>query len=187
MFVQDQSGIRAGNVEPPEKYEEFLEVFTSAQLRIMTYIWSMIQDQNARQDVYQETTLALWKSFHTYRPDQEFQSWALGVARHQVLRYWRMRDRDRLVFGEPLLAELAQEGVEMVNEYESRQAALNHCLQRLPARQRDLVRQFYGEGKSASDVAEQWGRSVHAVYKSLKLLRKTLLKCVELRFAEEQA
>ena len=44
---------------------------------------------------------------------------------------------------------------------------------------------FYGENKSADTIAATWDRTVHAVYKALKVMRKSLLECVERRLATE--
>ncbi|WP_437222267.1 sigma-70 family RNA polymerase sigma factor [Planctomicrobium sp. SH661] len=183
----EEEGLPGGNGEQsrPELYEDFLKAFTAEQLRIMGYIWSQIPDKNSAQDVFQETTLALWKKFHTYRPEESFLNWGLGVARHQVLRYWRSRSRDRHVFSDELLVQLTEEGLDLVGQLDRRQSALNDCLHLLPVRQRELVHDFYGEGLCAQDVALKWGRTVHAVYKTLKVLRASLFKCVEQKLAQE--
>jgi RNA polymerase sigma-70 factor (ECF subfamily) len=55
----------------------------------------------------------------------------------------------------------------------------------LPPRQQDLIRMFYGENLSADKIATSWDRTVHAVYKALKVMRKSLLECVERRLAAE--
>jgi len=168
------------------QYERFLSAFTADQFRILAYIGCLIPDRSDAHDVYQETALVLWKRFSTFDPDQEFLPWALGVARHQVLRHWRERSRDRHVFNETLLTDLADNALELTEELDARQAALRECLAQLTPRQRELVSRFYGNGWSAQQVADQWKRSVHAVYKTLKVLRQSLQKCVEQKLVEQQ-
>jgi RNA polymerase sigma-70 factor (ECF subfamily) len=91
--------------------------------------------------------------------------------------------RDRHVFNEALLADLADTAVDLLDTVDVRQQALEACMETLTARQRDLVRRFYSERQAAAAIAAKWNRTVHAVYKSLKVLRRSLHECVERRLA----
>ena len=159
--------------------EEFMQLFMRDQFRVIAYIRALIHDNTAANDVIQETSLTLWRSFPTFHREAEFSPWALGIARHQVLKHWRARDRDRHVFSETLLRELSDETIGLVGEMKPRQEALDECVKQLTDRQRDLIRSFYGENKSAAAIAQTWNRSVHAVYKALKVMRRSLFECVE--------
>ncbi len=167
----------------PELYEQFLRLFSRDQLRIAGWIRSLVPEHAGADDVFQETSLELWRSFPTFRPDADFLPWALGVARHQVLKHWRTAKRDRLSFSEAFLAELTTEAIRMADELAPRQAALDECVGQLSDRQRDLIHRFYSDHQTAAVIASVWERSVHAVYKSLKILRRTLLECVEAKLS----
>lgn len=169
----------------PQLYEQFLRFFTRDQVRLLAWIRSLIPESTAANDVFQETSLELWRSFPTFRQDCDFLPWALGVARHQVLKHWRTTKRDRHFFSEPFLSELATEAIDLSNEMSARQSALEKCIERLSDRQHDLIRRFYGENEPAGVIAEAWDRSVHAVYKALKVMRRALFDCVETRLAGE--
>jgi RNA polymerase sigma-70 factor (ECF subfamily) len=71
----------------------------------------------------------------------------------------------------------------LADEADPRQEALEACVQSLPDRQRQLVSMFYGQQLPAEQIAATWGRTVHAVYKALKVMRRSLLDCVERRLA----
>jgi RNA polymerase sigma-70 factor (ECF subfamily) len=60
---------------------------------IQAFIRTLVHDPTQADDVFQDTSLVLWRSFATFRRDAEFLPWALGTARHQVLFYWRTRTR----------------------------------------------------------------------------------------------
>lgn len=161
-----------------EEYELFLTLFTTCQGRLQAFIRTLVHDPSQADDVFQATSLVLWRSFATFRRDAEFLPWALGTARHQVLLHWRTRRRDRHVFSDDLLADLANVAEARVDAAEARLAALESCLAGLSERQRELVRMFYGEHQPAAAIAKAWGRSVHAVYKALKVMRRALYECV---------
>jgi RNA polymerase sigma-70 factor (ECF subfamily) len=164
-----------------DDYETFLGHYARSQSRLQAFIRALVPDPTHADDVFQATSLALWRSFATFRREADFTAWAIGVARHQVLMHWRTRRRDRHVFSEALLADLADTAVTMLDEAEARQRALDACVETLPERQRDLIRRFYGADESAATIAAAWNRTVHAVYKALKVMRRGLLECVERR------
>ena len=168
---------------PPDAYESFLVLYAGSQARLQAFIRALVPDPTQADDVFQSTSLALWRSFPTFRSDGDFTAWALGVARHQVLMHWRRARRDRHVFNDALLADLADTAAELLDSVDARQRALEACIEALTERQRDLVRRFYGERESAAVIAAAWNRTVHAVYKSLKVLRRGLHECVERRLA----
>jgi len=165
-------------VEGSDDYELFLSLFTKCQGRIQAFIRTLVHDPAQADDVFQSTSLVLWRSFATFRRDAEFLPWALGTARHQVLVHWRTQRRDRHVFSEALLADLADSTAAAVETAEARMAALEACIATLSDRQRELIRLFYGENQAAAAIASRWGRTVHAVYKALKVMRTALLDCV---------
>lgn len=166
-----------------DDYELFISLFSRNQGRILAFVRALVPDPTQAEDVFQSTSLVLWRSFATFRRDAEFLPWAVGVARHQVLVHWRTKRRDKHVFSEELLLELAAETESGIGEIDRRQRALEACVSGLPPRQRDLIRMFYGENRSAGEIATSWNRTVHAVYKALATLRRALLECVTTRLA----
>jgi RNA polymerase sigma-70 factor (ECF subfamily) len=162
-----------------DQYESFLAHYSLAQTQVQAFIRSLVHDRTAADDVYQATSLALWRKFPTFRADAEFLHWALGVARKEVLLYWRSRRRDRLVFSEAVLTQLADVALSVANNADPRQEALEACIEKLPERQRQLVSLFYGQQLPAETIAVSWNRTVHAVYKSLKVMRRNLMDCVD--------
>ena len=167
-----------------DDYELFLSLFTRSQGRIQAYIRTLVHDPAQADDVFQATSLVLWRSFSTFRRDGEFLPWAIGTARHQVLLHWRTRRRDRHVFSDALLADLADSTAAAIDTADTRLAALEACIAGLSERQRELLRLFYGEKIRAEAIAGRWGRTVHAVYKALKVLRRSLFDCVTRRLAD---
>jgi RNA polymerase sigma-70 factor (ECF subfamily) len=174
----------AGDRPDADAYDRFLLLFTRYQHNLLAYILALVHDRDDAQEIFQETSLVLWKAFPTFRMGAEFLPWAVGIARHQVLRQRRTRKKDRHIFSEELMSILADEAAAMAREIAPRQQALAECIKRLTSRQRQLIEWFYGKELVAGQIAERWNQSIHAVYKALKVLRRVLLECIERKLAE---
>jgi RNA polymerase sigma-70 factor (ECF subfamily) len=61
---------------------------------------------------------------------------------------------------------------------DERHEALAQCLQKLPARDRELVLTRYEPGCGVPEAAQRSGRSMDAAYKALNRIRKLLFDCV---------
>ncbi len=155
-----------------------MRLYTRNQARIAVFIRSLIRDPADASDVMQETSLTLWRSFSQYDRNLDFGSWAVGIARNQVLKLWRIKRRDQELFSDSLFLELADEVEANLSNSEQRLQALRDCVQRLTTRQRELIKDFYGNGVAAAEVARRWNRNLHTVYNALRSLRKELGQCI---------
>ena len=63
--------------------------------------------------------------------------------------------------------------------------ALEHCLEKLPQGQRELVIKAYTKGTRMDDLAVQRGETAMALYKKLHRIRQALLECVRRTLTQE--
>ena len=61
-----------------DRYEEFLRLFTQERERMFAFIYSMIPRQADAEDVFQRSSLVLWRKFHEFRQGEDFLAWACG-------------------------------------------------------------------------------------------------------------
>lgn len=175
----------------PELYETFVRLFAQDSRRLYAYILAFEHDRVAADEVFQETSLILWREFPKFRPGAPFLPWATAISFNQLRKYWRQRKRDRRLFNDALLDQLAEDVARLGEELDERRLALSECLQKLPARDRQLIDLYYGSAPTdgpkatAEVVAAQWGRSVHTVYKGLQRVRGMLMDCIEQRVARQ--
>lgn len=164
--------------------ETFVQLLTDAQLPLLHYITTLLGDVHAAQNVLQETNLILWRKSKEYQPGTRFKSWAYRVAYWQVKAYVRNRGRDRHVFDEQLVKQLAQvEAAETVNA--DARLALRHCLTQVSDSNRELLRLRYDGGQTIQSLSEKVGKTPNTVKVGLLRIRKSLLKCIESRLATE--
>jgi RNA polymerase sigma-70 factor (ECF subfamily) len=92
---------------------------------------------------------------------------------------WRQRKgREKLVFDETLLEGVAEAMDEVDAEAESRHAALDACLPKLPDRQREVVVRRYVNGERVDAIGTALNLPANAVSQILWRARQNLLECI---------
>jgi RNA polymerase sigma-70 factor, ECF subfamily len=159
---------------------DFAQFLQRDQARIYGYLHALVRDANDADDLFQQTTMILWKKFGEYDRSRSFFSWACGIARGEVANFLRTRSRSKLYFSDEVNARLAESAEELeAEEIESRKQALASCLEKLRQRDRELLLACYDGTKSITEVAEREGRSSQSVHNTLKRIRLALFECVQ--------
>ncbi|MCC9655355.1 sigma-70 family RNA polymerase sigma factor [Rhodopirellula halodulae] len=158
-------------------------LWTSAQPMVAAFVASVVRDRRDREDVMQETALAVLNSFEAYDSSQPFQGWVIGVARNQIGLYLRRRRRDRLVFSEETVTNLqsAFEQTPAPDELDH----LPGCLEQLQGRSKELCDLRYKHGLKPAAISDRVGMSANSVAKALQRVREQLRSCIEAKFASE--
>lgn len=159
---------------------EFAGLMTAHQARLRGYILSLVFDPHVAEDVLQETNLVLCKKADHFELGTNFDAWAFRIAYFEVMRQRRKMGRDRLVFDEELVDQVAADALEEDAHHAPRRKALAHCLRKLGDRQRDLILKRYFKGESVRQIAAELKLSANSVSQALFRARKNLLDCVSL-------
>lgn len=163
---------------PRNPEERMVGWIASHQAALHRYILSLLPDRSLADDVLQETNLVLWRKAAEYDPERPFLAWAFTIARYQVMACRRDKGRDRHVFNDKLVEILAEEHP-AEDDTTSLQDALQDCLTRLPAHQRELILARYEPGASVQDLAQARSKTPGALSVLLLRIRKLLEECVE--------
>jgi RNA polymerase sigma-70 factor (ECF subfamily) len=164
---------------PDDAYEQFIRLFVAEEGRLRAFLRTLVPSLDDLDEVMQETSLVAWRKFAQFEPGTDFLAWVATIGRFEALRRRRDRAADRLVFGERLCELLADEALAETERREAERRALDVCLQKLPARQRQWVSAAYQPGIKFREVAQTSGKSVEAFYKMLQRLRGLLLQCIQ--------
>lgn len=165
---------------------EFAEFLRQNQTRLYGYIHSLVRDLNDADDLYQQTTLILWKKFGEFDRRRGFFPWACGIARLEVANLLRSRGRQRLYFSDDLNLLLVESQAELDSEeLEDRRDALARCVEKLRQRDRELIGECYGDQPGIHGAADRRGRSPQSVYNSLRRIRRALFECIARTLAQE--
>jgi RNA polymerase sigma-70 factor (ECF subfamily) len=165
---------------------EFAENLRRNQAQLFAFIYSLVRDFADADDVFQQTSLILWKKYDQFIPSRSFVAWACGVARLEAAKFLRARDRRRGHFGNELSLLLidAQERLEH-ERLEEQRDALAECMTKLHQHDQDLLLACYGGSASVPEVARDWNRLPQSVYNSLRRIRRAVFDCVQRKLAGE--
>ncbi|HYG03985.1 MAG TPA: RNA polymerase sigma factor [Chryseosolibacter sp.] len=74
--------------------KKFIELINEHQGLIHKVCFMYEQDSEARNDLFQEITLQLWKSFHTFRGDSKISTWMYRIALNTAISGYRKQTRN---------------------------------------------------------------------------------------------
>ncbi len=167
------------------RHDQFLRLFSANEPAIHGFVRSLLPTREDAREVMQEVAVVLWRKFSGFTGDEDFRKWAFGVARYEVLAYARDKARDRHVFDDDLLQNLAEEAAESMEMREAQREALERCLAKLGAPQRSLLLNAYEPGARIDRLAVARGQTAMALYKILHRLRLVLVTCTQRDLAEQ--
>ena len=165
---------------------EAARLWTLAVPTVSAFLSSLVRDFQDRDEVLQETAVAVMQSFDRYDPSQSFVGWAVGVARNQVRLHFRRRSREKLAFDSEAVDALAWAFVEGSSQHH-RLDALVECVEGLEAKSRELCRLRYERDLKPAAIGERIGMGANAVAKALQRIRERLRECIERKTATVEA
>lgn len=189
--MTDSTTTNGNSADREARYNKFVGLLARHDLAMRRFIRSLLPSREGVDDVMQETALECWKKFadfeasSTAHESDEFIRWACVIARYKTLSWQRDKSRDRLVFRESVVEQLAEEAIKQIDQREKERVAIDACLGRLGDDQRRLVLSVHSPGESVAAIAAQTGEKARRLYSRVNVLRKRLLECVQQRLAGE--
>ena len=138
-------------------------------------------------DIFQETVMVAWRRLPDYDRTRPFGPWLRGIARMIALDFASKRARVRIASPEALdsierdLAAFERfrgTGAEAAMGFRERLAALEDCIERLPAAYAETVQCLYRDTHTIGAIAAASGESREAIKKRLQRARAMLAECL---------
>lgn len=165
-----------------DRHAEFLKLFLAQQGDLKAFLASLVRDRSAVEDLFQETSLVLWKKFGEYDPARPFGAWARGVAANKILQE---RARKVPLAFSPAAVRSILEAFERSEPAGEDPEALRDCVRRLPERSRRLLALRYEQALKLGDIARRVGSTLDAVHKTLSRIREALEACLRRKAVPE--
>lgn len=135
---------------------ELYDLYGSLVYSVLLY---SLRNQSAAEDMTQEVFLRVWTSINTFDPERAgLKKWITAIARNKAVDYWRSVD-----------GQMDRRGCEITSEapttrratleadliFQDSVRALRHALEHLPARQSEVIRLAYFEGRTQMEIADK--------------------------------
>jgi RNA polymerase sigma-70 factor (ECF subfamily) len=135
---------------------------------LQSFVRNYIRD-DAYEDVIQEVILAIHSKRHTFNSEQLFLPWFYAIARYKVIDWIRAKGRAQV------LISVDPDDLASAESNELSMDVLESMLDKLPEKQRDVIRVVKFDGLSIRDAAEKLNISesdikvtIHRAIKNLK-------------------
>jgi len=167
--------------------EHLLRLWVRNQADVYRYIFALLPNANDAQEVLQATCVALWRKADSFDLTKSFLPLAFRFALLEVKKHREKNRRWNSFLRDNVLELVATEREHRQLELELRRQSLDNCLGKLPPLDRDLIDRHYTRQQTVPVIAEQTGRNIHTLYKSLQHLRRVLLECITARNASKES
>lgn len=159
--------------------QRFVALLTRHHGQLFGFIYALVHNVHDAEELFQKTSIVLWRKFPEFVAGSDFVAWACQTARFEILNFIKARRRDRHFFGDAFLSQVVADQCDRAQELDARREALGGCLQKLSPKDRRLLERCYGGDENFKEVAEDIGRPVGSVYDSLSRIRRALYECIE--------
>lgn len=182
LFQTDLDGTETAE-EKVQLSSQFTSLYTAHRKSIEVYLRTLLPTATDVEDVFQETSLVLWREFPAFKIGTNFAAWAYKIAFNRV-RAWRTRQsREGKRLSATLTLEISDELISGQHLYDARLAVLSGCIQALKPHHRELLCRRYERGESVESLARSMGQSEEAIYKMLSRIRRQLFESVTCQVA----
>lgn len=146
---------------------------------VRSYIFSASGSPQDADDILQNVWRVLVEKIDLYDESRSLRSWAMGVARLEVLKWRQWKARRRECLSERAVELLESTAVEMGDELDVRTEFLQECLRESPELWRKVLFFKYYDQLAIREIADRISRTVSAVEMILVRARRGLRECVE--------
>jgi RNA polymerase sigma-70 factor, ECF subfamily len=164
-----------------------LKALLQYRWELFGFIMSLVRRTDVAEDLFQEVAAIVVERGADAEPLRDFKAWAREVAHRQVLKHFRDDPARRSVPLPELVDAAAQACAEESADADAEHDALRRCLQELPPRTTDLLRQRFVSDREYDEISTSAGLSEGAVRRAVARARQALLDCVRrrLKLAEQ--
>lgn len=158
--------------------EQLTLLWREAEPNIQGYVFTAIRSFEDAEDVVQQVALTIPRRFDEYDQKRPFIGWALWLAKSRIADYYRKQGRERLVFSDTVLEQLAHVFEHQKPERTERHLALERCIEKLPLKSRHILDLRYAEGLSIAEIARRLDSTEGSMRVILCRLRDVLAGCI---------
>jgi RNA polymerase sigma-70 factor (ECF subfamily) len=158
--------------------EEIAVFWTNAQPSVSAFIISIMPRFQDADDILQQVAVSVVKNYDKYDKKESFTGWAIGIAKNELLMYWRNHSKSRLIFDIKTIDAISEAHEKEAVAFNPMRKALDICIQKITGRTRQILEMRYFNELSVSRIAQKVGMTPGAIYTLLHRVRIALQECI---------
>ncbi len=155
--------------------EALAEVYARFQRPLFRYLFHLLGQKEAAEDVLQEVMLIVWQKAHTFHGTSTVASWLFGIAHHQAFKAMR-REAHATVLDLEAVGDLADEAFDLEADLlrQMTQEAITQALACLTPEHREVLELAFFQDFTGKDIASIVGIPLGTVKSRLSYARQAL-------------
>ncbi|MCE5186758.1 MAG: sigma-70 family RNA polymerase sigma factor [Planctomycetaceae bacterium] len=163
--------------------KEFISLLSLTQVRLYSYILSILGNFNDADDVIQETTLTMWQKFDQFQSGTDFLAWGVSVAYYKILEHRKKKKIPQL--SDELIEQLNSRATDNLKDSNIYIEKLEYCMKKLNAGDYSLINQRYMSGYTVAELSKRFNVTIQAIYLRLSKIQGVLTRCIKRSVMEE--
>ena len=160
----------------------FEEAITDSQSYLFGFIFSAVPNKEDTKDILQKTNFILCQKQNEFDSNKgTFISWAMQIARFQIMAHRTTHARSRIYFCNELAETLMDEQFCDI-EHRIKKRALKQCLSKLPPHQKSISDLRYKQQLTLKEISLACKRPIGAVSATLHRIRESIKTCIDTEY-----
>jgi RNA polymerase sigma-70 factor (ECF subfamily) len=168
--------------EEMSQSEELAVLWTQSQRSVGAFIASLVPNFQDADDILQNVAVITVKKFDRFDKEKSFVSWAIGIARNEILKYYAEKKKNHAIPDIEAIEQIADiyESERASNDLYDRtiKVALASCIGRLRDKWKHMLELYYLREQSSARIAQQLAMTRSNFFTSLHRIRFALKECV---------
>ena len=174
MFDETHNPIEEDSIRDPNT-RHFMDLIVSNQKKIFAYILSIVPNHVDAEDLLQETLAIMWEKFGSYEAGTDFAAWGVTIARFRILNF---RKKHRAFLSNEVFDLLEGQVVDRINSLDDQLENLSRCIEKLPLRDKKLLKMRYESDLTFEKIAAQFGLSASGICRAISRVHLKLTQCL---------
>ena len=158
----------------------FANLFSEISPKIKGFLMRLGSTDILAEEILQETMLAVWKKASYFdKTKASPTTWLFTIARNKRIDFLRKESRPEIDSYDPVLASDNLDTPDISLEHKETSKTLLKQIESLPEKQTNLIKKYFFEDKTQSEISEELNIPLGTVKSSLRLGIAKLKKSLE--------
>lgn len=177
----------------PVKIESWVKLFTSD---LLSYALAKVQQKEIAEDLVQDTFLAAYKGYNTFKNKSNDKTWLFSILKHKISDHYRSKYKSGTLVSSEVMDQFFDENQRWKSEYRPQNwrnekellddpefaKELKGCFEKLPQKWSSAMHLKYLEEQDADGICAQLEITKTSFWQIVHRAKLQLRNCLELKW-----